>query len=191
MVARRGPHVDTGRVLMSAPDGELLCCGQILRRLTPLHVLRKTSPMTSAPIKDPAHALRFLLAGNAHATFVSLKTETRFTYKVVMADPRSGDTRAPPHFVSVLTGPDRYEYLGTIFGSKIYMHGKRSRVSETAPSELAFAWVWQRLTAGRVPENIEVYHEGRCGRCNRRLTTPESVTLGIGPECEKKMGAAS
>jgi hypothetical protein len=146
--------------------------------------------MSSAPIKDPAHALRFLLAGNAHATFVSRKTETRFTYKVVRADPRSGDTRPPPHFVSVLTGPDRYEYLGVIYGEKIFSHGRKSRVAASAPSALAFAWVWQKLTAGRVPEVLEVYHEGRCGKCNRRLTTPESVTQGIGPECARKMGAA-
>ena len=142
--------------------------------------------MTSAPIKDPVQALRFLLAGNAHATFVSLVTETRFTYKVTLADPRPGDTRAPPHFVSVLTGPDSYQYLGTIHGSKIYHHGAKSKIKEDAPSARAFAWVWQWLTAGLVPRTLEVYHEGRCGRCGRRLTTPESVTIGVGPECLKR-----
>jgi hypothetical protein len=141
---------------------------------------------TSAPIRDAAHALRFLLAGNAHATFVSQKTETRFTYRVVLADPRPGDTRAPPHFVSVLTGPDHYEFLGTIFGSKIFSHGVKSRISQDAPSAQAFAWVWQRLTAGRVPETCDVYHEGRCGRCARRLTTLESIERGLGPECASR-----
>lgn len=27
---------------------------------------------------------------------------------------------------------------------------------------------------------------GNCYRCNRRLTTPDSISLGIGPECAKK-----
>lgn len=147
----------------------------------------RLAPMSSAPIKDPAHALRFLLAGNAHATFVSLATGTRFTYKVALADRRPGDTKAPPHFVAVLTGPDNYQYLGVIYGSKIFTHGRKSRVSQDAPSALAFAWVWQRLTAGRVPESVEVWHEGRCARCGRRLSVPTSIETGLGPECEKKM----
>jgi hypothetical protein len=134
-------------------------------------------------IKDPAHALKFLLAGNAHATFVSLKTEARFTYKVVQADARPGDTKAPPHFVSVLTGPDYYEYLGCIFGGNLYNHGRKSRISVDAPSARAFVWVWQRLTAGRVPETVEVWHEGRCGKCARRLTDPSSIESGLGPIC--------
>ena len=150
----------------------------------------RLAPMSSAPIKDPAHALRFLLAGNAHATFVSLKTEARFTYKVTLADPRPGDTKAPPHFVSVLTGPDAYQYLGVIYGSQIYTHGRKSRIAADAPSARAFAWVWQKLTAGWVPEVLEVWHEGRCGVCGRRLTTPASLESGIGPTCEKKAGAA-
>ncbi len=143
--------------------------------------------MSSAPIQDPAHALRFLLAGNAHATFVSKVTGTRFTYKVVQADPRPGDTRPAPHFVSILTGgDDHYDYLGCIFGSKIYAHGRKSRIHPDAPSARAFVWVWQRLTAGRVPETCDVYHEGRCGRCGRRLTVPSSISSGLGPECQKR-----
>lgn len=35
---------------------------------------------------------------------------------------------------------------------------------------------------------IEVWHEGRCGRCARRLTVPESILIGIGPECAEIMG---
>src|SRR5271167_43286 len=104
----------------------------------------------SAPIKDPAHALRFILAGNAHVTFVSHKTETRFTYRVEQADRQLHDSRPPPHFVSVLTGPEYYEYLGCIYGGRIYTHGRKSHVTPMAPSALAFGWVWKRLVAGWV-----------------------------------------
>jgi hypothetical protein len=34
---------------------------------------------------------------------------------------------------------------------------------------------------------ITVHFEGRCIRCNRKLTRPDSITSGIGPECAKKM----
>lgn len=140
----------------------------------------------SSQIKDPVHALKFLLAGNAHVTFVSVKTGTRFTYKVEQADPRPGDTRPAPHFVSLLTAPDHYEYLGCIFGGNLYSHGRKSRVGPDASSAKAFAWVWRKLTAGQVPEVLEVWHEGRCGKCSRRLTDPSSIESGLGPICRGK-----
>lgn len=35
-------------------------------------------------------------------------------------------------------------------------------------------------------EGYELLLEGRCVRCNRKLTTPESIRTGIGPECAKR-----
>jgi hypothetical protein len=145
--------------------------------------------MNPGAIQDSANALRFLLAGNAHATFVSLETGVRFTFHVVLAKAKPGDTRPAPHFVSVLTGPDHYEFLGTIFGSKIYTHGRRSRIGENATSEKAFAWIWRKLSQGLPLDGCEVHHEGRCGRCGRRLTVPESILSGLGPECASKVAS--
>jgi hypothetical protein len=30
---------------------------------------------------------------------------------------------------------------------------------------------------------VEFWHEGKCGRCNRKLTVPSSIESGFGPEC--------
>lgn len=40
----------------------------------------------------------------------------------------------------------------------------------------------------RVTREFVLAGEGKCGRCARRLTTPESVQLGFGPECAKLLG---
>lgn len=136
-----------------------------------------------AELVDPAATVRFLLAGSAHVTFQSRKTGTRFTYRVQLAEARQGDDRAPPHFVSVLTGPDDYAYLGCIFEGQCYVHGRKSRIAADAPSAVAFDWVWRTLTAGQMHPELAVWHEGRCGKCGRRLTTPESISSGLGPVC--------
>ena len=41
------------------------------------------------------------------------------------------------------------------------------------------------------PDNIteagfDVHHEGKCGKCGRPLTVPESVKTGLGPICSGK-----
>jgi hypothetical protein len=105
---------------------------------------------------------QFVFAGNSTFTLRSLKTGARCTFKVEASE----DGKV--HFIKVLTGPDNssdFQYLGFYKGPD-YSHGKKSKLH---PS-------------------LEVYHEGKCGRCNRKLTTPASVLTGIGPDCAEIMG---
>ena len=139
-----------------------------------------------AELHDPAATVAFMLAGNAHVTFQSKRTETRFTYRVCRAKKAlPGSLGEPPHFVFVLTGPDTYSYLGTIHDGRRYNHGQKSRIERYAPSATAFAWVWRHLSEGRMHHELGVWHEGRCSRCGRRLTTPRSLAIGLGPTCEE------
>lgn len=137
-------------------------------------------------------ALAFLLAGNATATFVSLKTGARYTYKVSKAKDAQD-----LYFVSLLTGSsnvDDFSYLGIIRteGQRIrFMTTRKSCVSSMAvPSAAGFSFVLQGLAMGMVSPSVEIWHEGRCGRCGRKLTVPSSIASGFGPECEGKGMAA-
>jgi hypothetical protein len=145
-------------------------------------------------ITDVSAAIKFLLAGNAIATFVSGKTGARFTYRLRAATKNPGG--AAHIFVSVLTGPNNdadYEYIGFLPGAAEeplrevpgYIHGRKSRIALGAESVRAFAWVWGSLRDGNFG-GCEVWHEGRCGRCGRRLTVVESIGTGLGPECLRK-----
>jgi hypothetical protein len=137
-----------------------------------------------------AQALAFILAGNARITFVSKKTGDRFTFRVSAAT-EPGDSR---HFVAILRGSDNeadYEYIGTIFNRTTFRHGSRARVSKNAPSVRAFGWSFSALVGGKLPTQLEVWHEGRCGKCGRTLTVPESIETGLGPECSRKIGRAA
>jgi hypothetical protein len=139
-------------------------------------------------ISRPKDVLRFALAGNARLTLVSKRTGTRFTYRVRQKDPTK------PHFVSLLNGPDNtsdYLYMGTIFDGAHFKLTAKSAYNDDAPSVKAFKWVWRHLVAATddtMPTDLEVWHEGRCGRCGRVLTVPESIERGIGPECAGMMG---
>ena len=127
----------------------------------------------------------FILAGNATLTLRNTTTGNRFTYRV-----RQCDDKPELYFVSVLTGSDNtsdYQYLGTL-RSLSYAHGRKSRIASDATSARAFAWFWEHRHA--LPACVEVWHEGRCGRCSRLLTVPESIASGFGPECIKHVDIA-
>lgn len=141
-------------------------------------------------ILNPKTHKKFVLAGNAIFTIKSTRKDARFTYKVKMAEPKEG--YAPMFFVSVLTGPDNwenYKFFGFISmrdGSGEYKFSDRSaKIGKDSPAVKGFEWFWQNIE--NLPEFIEVWHEGKCGRCARRLTVPDSIASGFGPECVTKI----
>jgi hypothetical protein len=131
---------------------------------------------------SPLFRKPYLLSGKATVTVVNTSSGNRFTYHLTSKDVGTEEAPRSLYFVSVLTGSDNtedYSYLGTIFDGDRFVHGTKSRISPDAPSAVAFAWVWGHLDSDR----YEMFHIGKCGRCGRALTTPESIQRGLGPIC--------
>jgi hypothetical protein len=127
---------------------------------------------------------QFMFAGNATLTLRSKKTDARYTYQVRESD----DGHC--HFVSLLNGENNegdFVYLGHFRGG-VYSHGRKSSIGAEAPSAKAFTWFASKILRSQLPAELEVWHEGRCGHCNRKLTVPESVATGFGPDCSEKLG---
>lgn len=139
-------------------------------------------------ISNPDDALTFMLAGKATVTLRSVRTEKRFTFKIKQAKERG--TKNPIDglfFVALMNGPDNetnFQYMGTI-RNNVYELGRKSHLTTTAPSHVAFDWFWKNMRFDDCFKLVELWHEGRCGKCNRKLTVPESIERGIGPECAK------
>lgn len=176
-------------------------------RLAALGYAQEAQPLTADDV-DPAGALLatpaaigFMLAGNATFTLVSKNTLKRFTFKLTrpkddpVRDNRSSQPprRTLPIWVSVLSGPNNdsdYAYLGTIWQNAQgfeYAVGKKSRVDKDAGSQKAAAWLTKALVDPSKFDQCEIWHEGKCGRCGRKLTVPSSIASGIGPECATRM----
>jgi hypothetical protein len=143
--------------------------------------------------KDGKTFLRQAVSEDRHGkttfTAVFLKTDRRFTFQV-RAPMNQRDPNRPISFVSVLTGSsneDDYSYLGFITGNKYY-YGNKSRISREADSSRAWECIWSYISQGKEfpSDRVEIYHEGSCGRCGRKLTVPSSIKSGIGPVCAGK-----
>ena len=135
----------------------------------------------------------FIFAGNAVFTLRSAITGTRYTYKVTKAEKREGHDNEPDtFFVKYLTGPDNmsdYTYMGFI-RNNTFSIGRKGVLTMDSGPVVALTYALTHLVAGNIPQQLEIFHEGRCGRCGRRLTVPESVESGFGPECINLMGVA-
>ena len=128
----------------------------------------------------------YTLAGNSTVTLQSGKTNTYYTYKFK----RSKDD-SQLYFIHLLRGPDNeddYTYIGCYYADTRYFHickKYQDKYEHNWPASIrAVAYFLKRIN--NLPSNLFVYHEGRCGACGRKLTTPESIMRGLGPECAKK-----
>ena len=133
---------------------------------------------------------QFIFGGKSIFTLSNKEKGTHYTYKVVCKK----QPGRVVYFVSVLSGPDNtadYSYIGYCTSDKaVQIWTKKDAVQYTdnAPSVKAFNWLLNRV-AYCVAENktfpafAGFYHMGSCCKCNRPLTDPLSVTLGIGPVC--------
>ncbi len=125
-------------------------------------------------------SLKFIFAGNSVFTVENTKTGNRFTFKVKIS-------KTPGfYFVSVLTSPDTYSYIGIIVNG-LFTWGKKSHISENAQSVKVFQYILDKVKTQSLPEFVEIWHEGRCGKCGKTLTVPSSIQNGLGPECIKTL----
>lgn len=123
---------------------------------------------------------------------------------------------AGKRILSLLTGPDNTgDYEGVAFWNDELRRVNvwRRYKSETSRQPIdGYGWqndwsiverklaVWCDLAVRGSTEERHGYWydsgmrmlvEGRCVRCNRALTVPESIEAGIGPECASKAGGVA
>lgn len=125
--------------------------------------------------------VRFITGGNAIFTIRNEKTGNRYTYKVTKPK-----YPIPWYWIYVLNGSDNesnYIFLGSFTLKDGYRHSPKSYVTQDAKSVIVIDWYIRKLLAQKLPPEVVTYHEGKCARCGRKLTVPESISSGFGPEC--------
>jgi hypothetical protein len=146
--------------------------------------------MTTSHFKSAADALTFIGGGNATFTITSGRTAKHFTFKAKGIK----DNPTGPIFVKVLNGPDNswdgdWSFLGSLFadteGKRIFHLVAGRKGNANAPSFKALSWLLGNLDRDVFPADVVIQHEGSCCRCGRKLTHPDSITSGVGPECKK------
>lgn len=137
-------------------------------------------------IINPVYYQDFILAGNCEFTIRSLRTgnEEMFVVKKARNDDKvywvSNRTR---ELIGVITLVRADENIWD-FSKK---QGKLLAYQEGQVE--IFNWLWGRILAEIVPQGkMEIINPyNRCAHCHRPLTHPESIPIGIGPDCFKKL----
>lgn len=124
----------------------------------------------------------FMHAGKALFTVQNKETKNRFTYKVI----KDRKSKFDRWWVRVLAQHKQWVYLGCIKNGT-FVATPASFKRTTDQSFIAFKFIFKYRKSITNSKKLVVYHEGRCGRCGLRLTVPESIESGFGPECIKSI----
>jgi len=139
----------------------------------------------------------FVTAGNAtftievpHDWAAAHGSKPHYTFKVRKKEDRSNPGRFV-WFASILSGPDNvsnYKYVGLLNADTgiVRTTAKSAMPADSLPIRLlnrSLALVWSGNTGPMESAGFKLHHEGKCGRCGRKLTVPESIETGLGPEC--------
>lgn len=127
----------------------------------------------------------FLFAGKALFTATNTVKGTRLTFKITQSKPEPG--RAQVYFASVMKGQDNendYRYIGVVNARDLTLHAtSKSKFMPGTPEFEGLKFTLDVIAGRKLSPSLNIQHAGKCGRCGRTLTVPESIESGIGPEC--------
>jgi hypothetical protein len=119
-----------------------------------------------------------------HNGFVTIRSKRTGDHRTIKVSTQAEDAKFFPgrRLVSLLVGPDNqadYRSFGYVDGDRVVLW-KKHRESDF------FAWIATALAnPGHFSDTAEFMTDARCVRCNRPLTDPDSIRLGIGPTCRE------
>lgn len=137
----------------------------------------------------------FFIAGRAIFTVANETTKKHYTYKIVKKT--FEETKEVKFFLNVLTGPDNtsnYTYVGE-FVPAAQDRQTNVRLTRKSPyradNQIVRVAAWALFlakTQTEPPPGYLIQHAGRCGKCGKPLTEPESLKSGFGPTCRSHLG---
>lgn len=128
-----------------------------------------------------------LFAGRTTFT-VSNNKDAHYTYKVTKNISKQYGEK---YFVNLLSGPDNessYTYMGLLMLNSDLIITRSSHFKDESLPVKVFNFA-MRILEGvqKIPQGYDILPAGKCFKCGRKLTTPESIKSGYGPYCRSQL----
>lgn len=141
-------------------------------------------------IINPVYYQDFILAGSCEFNVRSLRTKSEEIF--VVNRTRNGDRF---YFVNNRVRENLGKIVLIRADENIWVFEQKTRgiMVAQADSIKKFSWLWRQIMLGDKADpsfkEIQILNPyNRCAHCHRLLTHPESIPIGIGPDCFKKLG---
>jgi len=140
-------------------------------------------PESSAQL--PAYAINNYIRGGRGA--VTLKSPSGKHHTYMFSRPRNPN-EFPEDILFVYAVHDHQKlfYVGMVERNQFRIT-QYSRFDSNSEIAKGAAFIMRWANNPNMKTSMILYHEGVCGCCGRKLTSPKSIECGIGPRCRKLM----
>ena len=142
---------------------------------------------------DYSEVFNFIFAGDSTFKLVSRSSGKKMTFRVKQAKPKVDGGEKPNVFFVMAQHDGRMKYIGVIadWTKGQFRTTRGTKIPVNSLEIKAFQWFWGVMRQGwkekQLPETVEFWHSGKCGRCGKQLTDEPSIACGYGPTCRKKL----
>jgi uncharacterized protein DUF6011 len=130
-------------------------------------------------------AIEFMLGGKAWVNIFNSVTENQRRFFIKAYDPKKS-TLDGYRVLGCPTASRERIFLGSIINGTFIM-AKDLTIEEDKKFAGNFNWIWKNLLMKNLEPNIHILHLGSCSVCGRPLEDAESLAIGIGPICLKRI----
>ncbi len=138
-------------------------------------------------ITDLTHLRRFLLGGKAELILENQKTKNHLSFRIKI----KYEVKSPYSYTYYVYC--NKEYIGAMvefmFNEEklIGFHPKLGNDEINKLGKIFEGFIKLTMRQNRFPNDCKAYHTGRCSVCNRVLTDPEYIEIGVGKICLENM----
>lgn len=126
---------------------------------------------------------RFILSGRARFTLIDERTGGRWAFKI-----SKSSTKLNVWLANYRVRSDRFFYMGQIHqglsGKLLLVRTHNSLLANWNPKWVDLERLITGLNNNCIPAGMQIWHEGRCGKCNRVLV--DGNITGIGECCSSR-----
>ena len=127
------------------------------------------------------HLEKFLFAGDCWFTLQSKRTNRYFTYNIY----KKGTSSIWFLKVRDIKNTIYSGYIRKTGNGYKYFHGIDVPIGKGDIRIVAFMWFLEHMNDKDILSKISIRHIGKCCKCGKALTDPQSINLGAGPYCAK------
>lgn len=144
-------------------------------------------PISRCEITDWQVLRNYCLGGRGITTLENPESGKHHTYEFRRPN-NPEDFATDTLFVYVLVKENTWLYVGMFNHlSNNFRLTRSSRFMNSSEIVKGVRYIVNKISGRSIKlvEPMKFYHEGVCAVCGRKLTTPKSIQLGIGPRCKK------
>lgn len=135
----------------------------------------------------------FLLGGYANFVLKNITNNHHIEYTIKIKEETRKLNRTL-YFVSYKS--TEWQYIGILVREKVLSNGQeKEEINFHFKTDISVDHYLQAKTfkgliefiyhKDKLPNNVEILYTGQCSICNRKLTDPKYINIGIGPTCLK------